>query len=311
MNGNLITRQSCDDSTKTNSYLDCPRKYFYEFVLNWIPDFPRHDLEFGEAWHRGMEHLTKNGNHRDEVLAAHGLFLDHYRKHFGEHTDADYAPKNPQYAQIGYLSYAIQNADDRHKYEVLYTEVAGSVMMSQGLSIAFRIDAILRELETGKVIVLEHKTTKSDRSSWYQQWPLAIQLGTYIYALYCMFPPEEVGGALVNGSIFTKKEIKHVRVPVRKTPRAMDAWHADVLYWLTLIEEQYDRIQRCTESDGVMEAFPRNPGNCTKYFGCPFHDFCINWPNPLQHCDQVPSGFIEYRWDPRDREKEANKVVNF
>jgi hypothetical protein len=51
-----------------------------------------------------------------------------------------------------------------------------------------------------------------------------------------------------------------------------------------------------------MMCFPMNPTNCTKYFGCKYHDYCMSWPNPLQRCEEVPYGMkIEY-WDPSAEE---------
>ena len=297
-----------NDSTKINCYLDCPRRYFYEYVLNWRQDTPHHDLEFGEAWHQAQEHLLKHGY--DSVLGAMNAFLSHYRKHFSEHTDPDYAPKNPGYAAQALVAYVKQYATDRVDYETLYTEVAGSVMVAPGLHLSFRIDAIVRSLQTGLIRFREHKTTKSDRPSWYMQWPLAIQLGTYTYVMHCMYEQAEIYGGEVNGSIFTKKEVKHVRVPVKKTMDAMNAWHFDVVYWLRQIEQQFDMLSRCSDTQSVMEAFPRNPGSCTKYFGCPYHDFCCAWSNPLSRCEEIPDGFVEFIWNPADREKKAEKVVH-
>ena len=43
-----------NDSTKISCFLGCPRKYFYEYILDWRPDCPHHYLDFGEAWHRAQ-----------------------------------------------------------------------------------------------------------------------------------------------------------------------------------------------------------------------------------------------------------------
>ena len=45
------------DSTKINTFLDCPRQYFFTYVLGWRSDRPNNHLVFGQAWHEAMEHL--------------------------------------------------------------------------------------------------------------------------------------------------------------------------------------------------------------------------------------------------------------
>lgn len=297
-----------NDSTKVNCFLDCPRKYFWEYVLNWRPDIPMHDLEFGQAWHHAQEHLLTHGY--EDVDGAFIAFMNHYRQFFSEDTDLDYAPKNPINAYQALQSYVRQYVRDSKEYEVLYTEVAGSVLVAPGMTIHFRLDAILRHIETGLYRFREHKTTKSDRPSWYNQWPLAIQLGTYTYVMYCMHSPENVFGGEVNGAIFTKKGISHVRIPIKKTADTLNAWHFDIAYHLEAIQRNFDMLSKCSESDTVLEAFPRNPGSCTKYFGCPYHDFCVAWANPLQRCDVIQPGFVEFIWNPADKEKEAKKIVH-
>jgi hypothetical protein len=149
-----------------------------------------------------------------------------------------------------------------------------------------------------------------DRQIWYDQWPLSVQIGTYSHVLYSLFDPTEVYGVEVDGAIFTKKDIKLVRVPVRKTPEGMNIWYWSIQYWLDEMDRNLDMMLH-SEKENIMRAYPLSPGNCTNYMKlCPYHDFCVAWGNPLHRCDEVPLGFREYRWNPADREKEAKAVIN-
>jgi len=70
-----------------------------------------------------------------------------------------------------------------------------------------------------------------------------------------------------------------------------------------------ERLASCKDSDEIMMAFPRRTENCTKYFRiCPYHDFCLTWSNPLQHCFEPPIGFEIDFWNPSTREETASKV---
>ena len=44
------------DSSKLDTYLDCPRKFFYEHMLGWRVDRPAHALHFGTSWHMAREY---------------------------------------------------------------------------------------------------------------------------------------------------------------------------------------------------------------------------------------------------------------
>jgi len=291
-----------NDSSKINTYLDCPRKYFYEYVLGWAPDAPRHDLEFGEAWHKAMEAFYEFGFSDDAYQLACHKFLEHYRKFFDESTDMDYAPKSPGNALLALDAYRKQYAADFKRYKVLHIEVAGAVLFTEDRSLHYRLDTVIQDLEKDQVLFLEHKTTKRLGRQWLDQWALAIQLGTYSHVLYSLYGYDKVYGGMVNGACFQKKGNEFIRVPVRKTPESMNVWYYTVRYWLDQLHHQYDLLEASSPDEPVLHCFPMNPGACTKYWGCPFHDFCISWPNPLQRCAEPPLGFIEHRWNPADRE---------
>jgi hypothetical protein len=81
----------------------------------------------------------------------------------------------------------------------------------------------------------------------------------------------------------------------------MNAWLQNVNTWIDYLEGELMMLNSELEAGfTVMTSFPMNTENCTKYSGCPYHDFCIAWPNPLEKVETPPFGFhIEY-WDPRE-----------
>ena len=92
--------------------------------------------------------------------------------------------------------------------------------------------------------------------------------------------------------------ISFQRVPAWKTSDQMNVGLWNTVNTVYDVDRDMDRLSDCREGDAVMMCFPLNPGSCTKYWGCQYHDYCISWPNPLQRCEEPPLGFkIEY-WDP-------------
>jgi len=239
------------------------------------------------------------------VQEASDVFLEVYREEFPEDTDELFEPKTPANAIEALVKYVAKYPRDLEEFKVLYTEISGTVPIRRDKVLHFRMDSILEELNDNRgKFSFEHKTKGGYfNSQWENQWVLSEQNGVYHHVLYCLFPPEEVVGVRINGASFAKTKsgctINFTRVPIYKSKDSMRVWYWNSLYWVSQIEEEFQRLEECKDSDEVMMAFPMNSQGCTKYFGCPYHDFCIAWPNPLRRCDHPPLGFKEEFWDPR------------
>ena len=288
------------DSSKTQEFMDCPRKYFYHYVLGWDSDTPNNHLVFGSAIHDALEHLLLNGYDTNSIAGAIDAFLLTYRKEFPEETDALFSPKTPERVMYALAEYTNVYRNDHKEFDVLFTEIAGTVPLSEDRVLHFRQDAICKGPEG--YFSLEHKTTGATISrAWSQQWPLKTQVGTYTHVLYCLYPPEEVFGVKINGLGFLKTKFSFERIPISKSLKAMQVWLWNTLYWLDQIQWNMELLKQCKESDELMMAFPMNTENCNKYWGCRYHDFCSAWPNPLRNCYEVPIGLERRFWDPMER----------
>jgi len=288
------------DASKVKCFEECARKYFFNYVLGWESDVPNNHLSFGTAWHEAMEHLLLNGYSDESILPAFELFLASYRKDFPESTDELFSPKTPKRALEALVEYCQKYKNDLRDFDVLYTEVAGSVPLSEDRMMHFRQDAICKGSQG--YFSLEHKTAGATIGrAWMQQWPLSVQVGTYTHVLYCLFPQEEVYGVKINGVGFLKTKFSMERVPVKKGKESMQVWMWNTLYWLDQIQNEFLELENCKESDPVLMCYPMRDSDCSKYFGCPYHDFCTAWANPLQHLDQLPIGIQVRYWNPMDR----------
>jgi len=312
------------DSTKLKSFMDCPRQYFFRYVLGWTSDAPNVHLIFGKAVHKAMEVILSNNGavlpckptyDIDVIMEAIQAFLNIYRQYYNEADDEDNKPKNPANFERALFQY-VAKYKDIENFDVLHIEVAGSVVVCETppRSLFFKQDAICRD-DIG-VFALEHKTGSQYTSVWARQWRQNVQIGTYSHVLYCMYPIEDVFGVKING-IFVKNEPKKVggadnqfeRLPIRRTPSQMGDWLYMVNYWLQIMEREFLALQECDDSLALLPTFPKNPQACTKYFGCPYLDFCEAWLNPLQHCKEPPIGFVVEHWDPEKEFADAKEVV--
>jgi hypothetical protein len=253
-----------------------------------------------------MEHLLLNGYSAQSILDAYRLFESNYRDRFPEYTDDMYFPKVPGVVLRCLPEYCGQYKHDHDEYDVLYTEVAGTVPVDDNRLVTFKIDSILRSRRTGKIRSREHKTGKSNNRVWQDKFKLSMQVGTYDHVLKCIYGPDAVDCIEINGAIFSKGDKRKGEVgkwefPRIEIPRYADMsndWLWNVNQWLDWMDTDMERMLMCTEDDACMRCFPKNTESCTDFFGCPYMDFCLTWANPLQHIDQVPIGFIEEHWNP-------------
>ena len=285
-----------NDSTKVQDYLQCPRSFFYKYALGWESEEPNIHLIFGQAWHAAQEHLLLNGYGPQSIVNAYNAFLPIYRLHFPKEADALNYPKVPSRVLDALPLYVLEWGNRDSRQEVLYTEIAGTVPVLDGLPLYFRMDSILRIEDL--IRSREHKTGSRDDRSWRDKWTLKTQVGTYLHVLYCLYPADLVWGVEINGAIFSKKDTFFPRIPIRKKVEAMETWWWNTQDTMRSIYRDYERLHDCSRGDSVLKAFPMNTESCTDYFGCKYHGFCASWSNPLQYVDETPIGFTVRRWNP-------------
>ena len=296
------------DSTKLQTFLECPRKYFYNYVLGWETDKINIHFVFGEAWHELMEYLLlKQGSWNKEVEEeAFQLFCMVYMNEIDPDEYELYSPKDPAHAYV-----ALQEYMNLHKHdddEVLYTEVPGIVPIDEDRVLHFKIDAIMRG-QRG-LYIYDHKTGSQDSKAWRDQWRMSFQISCYCHVLFLLFPNEFKFGAIVNGTIFRKKGPAFIPYEVAKSPEQLQGWLWFARYTVKEVEHNHQALSQCSESDPVMMAFPIRPTSCTKWGTCPYIDFCTAWQNPLQKTERPPVGFRVRHWNPQEKQDKAKKVFD-
>jgi len=308
------------DSTKLGCYMQCPRKYFYQYLLGWQPREPNIHLVFGTAWHLAAEHLLKEQYAESSVEGAQFAFFNYFREYFDSSRDRDFEPKSMANALASIASYAKKFKSDVVNYSCLGTEIAGVVMIGPKHPMAFRIDAILEEQNYSlgghnQVIILDHKTSQRRMYYWQDEWKMSTQILLYIHVANCIHGMNEgiVKGARIRGAFFYKaKPTEYEEAPVYRTLSQMQAW-------LTSTRAHYDLLMSdmriLLNDDSVehdeMEAFPMNEKSCFLYNRpCEFFDFCSadGWANPLRKCERTPQSFKVRQWNPLDDEYIEHRI---
>lgn len=296
------------DSTKIQAYQDCPRMYFYEYILGWRSAQPNNHLHFGKCVHKAMEHIIKNGYNVDSVVAALDLFNSEYRLFFSESTDEIFTPKIPSRFFDLLITYLKTYPEDPTRYTVYKTEFGGTVHLSNSHQIAFKMDTVLYDNATQKYCSLEHKTTAANYISdnYAVDFQLGIQLGTYTHVLNSLFPPEEVSGVIINCLCFKKTKAPDYilrRFPLWLSNAQMFNWLENTKWWMDEIHRNFHRLSETSDSADRMNCFPFNGRSCSNWGRiCKYHDLCTSWLNPLQHLNHLPADMKVDFWNPLEEE---------
>lgn len=304
------------DSSKLDTYQECPRKFFFEYILGWRSERPAHDLYFGNAWHVAREHQLIHGY--EDVAGAYTAFINYYREKFAPESDELYRPKDPVGVSFALQKFADERIGDLTENELLLTETSGTVPVGKDRFLHYRMDSVLRSRDNGKVFSWDHKSAKKFSRQWSEKFYLSLQNGTYTHCLYCMYPIEEVLGIEFCGTCFEYLKrgskarpagyhINFLRVPAFKNSDQMNSWLWTVNNLLDDLDRDMDRLMDSSEGDQVMQAFPMCTTSCTNYWGCIYHDYCMSWANPIQRCFEPPLGFIIEHWNPAEIET-TNKM---
>jgi len=140
-------------NSRRTSFADCNRKHYYAYELGRRPIKTSDALRFGSLIHSALEVWWKTGSVEKVDDFFNGL------------TERDEYEIAKAYAlMIGYMK---AYADDHEHYDVLAVEPEfrapllnpDTMGKSQTWELAGKIDVIVREKSTNRIIIIEHKTT--------------------------------------------------------------------------------------------------------------------------------------------------------
>lgn len=244
----------------------------------------------------------------ERLLKGLSKFVETYREEFPPATDSEVGVKNPaNFARLMML-YADNYAKD--DFEVLYTEIAGSICVGTSASGTQRdmymvLDTVCRDSK-GEFI-LEHKTSKWSTYLWSKSFDQSIQVGVGNHVLHCLY--DKPYGMVINGLLFRAKDPEFKRLPLPMSPLQMEDWLVTVNSYFDMIYRDLDKLSDSKEEEAVLKCFPKNETACMQFNrACPYADQCQGCANPLRNTNP-PIGYKKEYWDPRVREKREGVLM--
>jgi len=302
------------DYSALSTYLTCPRRFLFQYVLNLKPAGQSIHLVFGSCWHYGLEstyNLLKD-NQTLSVLEATEHSIRSFNKlwkldgePYWKNEDAIF-PKSPGHAANMYKAYwdrfLVADVKDR---SILAVEAPFSIDLSTKDSklpnYIGRIDLIFSNGADG-IDILDHKTAKAIYSTTPQTFEMSFQSDGYLTAGRIFY--DKIPTITYRIALCQKSKIDFVPITITKRSAAIEHFLANLCHYadeiqhnLNLLEE--DKIN-CRERSDVLQSFHRNPGYaCTTFSSvCPYYDLCRLRNNPLHWMEKAPQGFIHSEWNP-------------
>lgn len=255
--------------TSLETYLDCPRKYYFTKVMQLTPVKGVSSANFGTAIHAGVDifySLKNTGISHDELVArmlqAFALLWD---------RSLDDGRRNINSGIAILSAYARIYKNDTATYLRDLVESKITISMPNGTTLTMRLDRILVE---GKFYtVVDTKTTSMSLTEYYlKNFVNSFQLTSYCYAV------TQLKGHCDNVQVDAIKVPPEIDVGKGFVRRSMERTELQVEDWLNTYNNITEQIQSnfslCSDEGEEIRAFYQNQNSCTKYGGCPFFSIC-------------------------------------
>lgn len=253
--------------TSLESFLRCPRKYYFEKVLSLQSTRSKIGADFGSAFHKAVStfySLRAKGelSFEDIVIQSIHSFSADWD---GKEEDGK---RNSVQALSLITAYCNCYRNDRSMYREDMIETEQTIEMPLSTTLTCRIDRVL--LEDNCVTVVDTKTSGSPLTEWFWKGFLnSFQMRAYRYVV------EQILGNCDN------VQIDAVKVPLElpeKTfqRRSMDYTELQQAEFLNTYQQVVDRIltnlEYCEEDQ--LGKFYQCPTACSDYGGCEFLSIC-------------------------------------
>lgn len=286
------------DSTKLSTYIECPRKFFYQHVMGWQPLGVQTVLVFGQAWHKALELLMSSSTSEYTEDLVEAAFEQGFMPVF--RGTEEVFPRTVDRARSALLGWSRQWFRDLEFYEVLAVERLATLTLLGDYILFGKLDAEIRDRETGEEFVLEHKTCSQSSDAW----ELRLQIGAYLAMTEHPVIVDELillkntgarGGRLFD---FNRQTIDFIEEHNR-------SWHFDVGRWMERLAGDFNCLAACQGNWAAVLpwCFPRSIGSACNTYGkrCIYSNLCREPTTPDCH-SMPPIGFTVRHWDPRQKE---------
>jgi len=320
------------DYSALSTYLTCPRRFLFQYVMNLKPAGQSIHLVFGSCWHYGLEStynllkLQPNLSVLDATECSIKAFNKLWKldgEPFWKNEDAIF-PKSPGHAANMYKAYwdrfLVSDIKDR---SIIAVEAPFAINLSlaseyinKNLKLPNyigRIDLIFSNGRDGMDIV-DHKTAKAIYSTTPQTFEMSFQSDGYLTAGRIYY--DKIPTITYRVALCQKSKIDFVPITVNKRAAAIEHFLSDLCHYANEIQQNLILLEEdkvtCKERTDILQCFHRNPGYaCTTFSSvCSYYDLCRLRNNPLHWMEKAPQGFMHQEWNPELHDERTKKRLS-
>lgn len=279
------------DSTSLSSYMQCPRRYYYEIIEGWRPKALSADLLFGKLLHDATglyDTLRVEGKDHETALREMVRWaLVHSAGGQPDSVTGEMLPPldecdDPTKTRLTLIRCLVWWADefgaDATFPPLVMPDGKVTVELSWRLPLGIEtpdgdqyivcghFDELVRYGDD-HVMVLERKTTKSTISSYFwRRYNPSVQVWTYDLAAR-LYAGDSARGVLMEAFQTGKTMARVERKPIPRTKEQAEEWLGEVEQWI-----------KRAEADARAQHWPLNTTACNNFGGCPFARVCVKSP---------------------------------
>lgn len=301
------------DYSSLSTYLTCPRRFMFQYIMHLKPAGQSIHLVFGSCWHYGLEstynlllekqNLTVLDATENSIKAFNALWkLD--GEPFWKNEDTIF-PKSPGHAANMYKAYwdRFLVADSQER-SILAVEAPFAIDLSAFESnlpnYIGRIDLVFSN--GNGIDVLDHKTAKAIYKTTPQSYEMSFQSDGYLTAGRIFY--DKIPTITYRIALCQKSKIDFVPITINKRSASLEHFLSNLVFYAKEIKNNLklyaEDKANCSSRTDILQSFPRNPGYaCTTFSStCPYYDLCRLRNNPLAWGEKPPQGFQISEWDP-------------
>lgn len=291
------------DNTKRHAFVECRRKFYYQYVLNLRTFYGSNALRYGLVWHAGMDayysHIkefgwVKDGNALQAAFTAMKKEWDDASSK--ENFYSDY--RTLENCFNSFLAYVQHFYQDELMLKVINTEEPFKIVMETENELEYKLFKDLRtfhftgkldtEIElSGRVWINEHKTTGQPLDAQVNRLNRSAQVMGYFYGLHRKhksmgLSKEELQSRLPDGVLMTVHHLSArkstakgnegnygtPKIDFRRVPQIFS--YNDITQWRYSFLSVALDIQREVERN----LWPMNHDSCFNYGSCPYLALC-------------------------------------